>query len=333
MYCQKEVSMFELLLGLGNSGKIFFPDSGPGTKYLKAGNADIGWFGLVSSMELFQGWEVSSALNFTAGTAVNENNTTWMKFVYKGKYLFIAQQPLRQGVSWNDVYNAGGIYGVKGNGAYPVAGNPRDQWNIMVKPEAGVPIPWKLSVRCLSGAPEAFDASVVHNAINTAPDNEFNDLIFRIVQTGPAVPWKGVFEQYPTASLQPGLTATVLKETQAANTTLALSRRTDGYSQILSKSSFADRYWRPVLELQDGQLNVFNPYKLYPEFLGNQGPASITGQFVDVVSTPSQPLFDDGGAAKVMSITNASFIDVVWLPSNPVVSNTIVPVSMTFTRT
>ena len=327
--------MFEMLLYSGYSGKPFFPDSGPGSKYLKAGNADIGWFGLVTSAELFQGWEVSSALNLTAGSAFNENNTTWMKFVYYGKYLFVAQQPLRRNLSWNDVYSAGGIYGVRGPGTYPMPGNSVDQMRIMIKPEAGVEIPWKLAVRSMSGAAEPFNPADT-NALRLATGNEHNDLIYRLIINGTGLPAMGTWEAWTGSVISPSTaTATILKETSSTNTLNAEVRTATGTTLVGAKNApqATDAAWRPVLELLKGDTYVFSPYAVYHEYLGNQGPASITSQFIDVVYAPTQVLSTEAGDAKVLNISTTSFVDVARSPSYPVVSNTITPVAMTFTRT
>jgi hypothetical protein len=125
--------MLEALLMGVKTGQQYFPNSGPGNKTLKAGDVNIGYFGAVTSAELFNGWEVSTAVSLTAGSAFNDTNTTWLKFVYNGKFLFIAKEPVRRQLAWDDIYKAGAVYGVKGNGPYPTPGSPTDQWRIMVK--------------------------------------------------------------------------------------------------------------------------------------------------------------------------------------------------------
>lgn len=327
--------MYELLLSSGRQGQQYFPDSGPGTKFLKAGNADIGWFGLVTSTELFQGWEVSSALSLTAGSAFNDTNTVWMKFVYYGKYLFVAQQPIRRFLSWNDVYSVGGMYGIRGPGPYPMSGNSVDQFRIMVKSEAGVSIPWKLAIRCMNGAAEPFNPADT-NVLRLATGNEHNDLLYRLVINGSGLPAMGTWESWSGAVLSPSTaTAAILKETSSTNVLNAAVRTAIGTTLVGAKNTPAatDAAWRPVLELVSGADHVFDPYLLYQEYTGNQGPLSVTGTMVDVVYNPTQLQIDDAAITRVVAMTSVTLVDVAQLPKNLVISNTITPVSMTFTRT
>jgi hypothetical protein len=42
----------------------------------------------------------------------------WLGFYYGGKYLFIAKKPLRNNISWNDIYNKGAVFGSGDYGPY-----------------------------------------------------------------------------------------------------------------------------------------------------------------------------------------------------------------------
>ena len=329
--------MFELLLNVGNSGQQFFPDSGPGNKILRAGNKDIGYFGTLTSTELFSGWEVSSALGFTAGLVNKESDNTWMKFIYYGKFLFVCKEFTRYNLSWNDVYKAGAMYGVKGNGPYPVAGFAKDQWTVMVKEEAGVAIPWKLVPRTIRGANVDPYVGVDYTAFGLAEGNEHNDLIYRLLAVNAnGRPNTGIFEKWPGTDL--GTSAPTgqgfIQETSASNTANTMVRGPTGVTTSAPKATVraSTDSWRPVLELV-GPDNVFNPYRLYQEYTGNQGPLSIAGQFVNVVYNPTQLQSDDGGAAKMINITAVTFVDVAHRPRDLTIVNPLVPVSMTFTRT
>lgn len=327
--------MYEQLLTSGiTKGAKYFPNSGPGTKYLKAGDENIGWFGTVTHAELFQGWEVSSALNLTAGTAYNDTaGTYWLKFIYNGKFLFISQQPTRRNLSWNDVYSAGSIYGVRGNGTYPMSGNPVDQWRIMVKEEVGRDIPWKFAVRSLNGAADPFNPADL-NALKLATGNEHNDLIYRLVNVA-GLPNKAAFENWGYTALSPSTAAaTILKETSSSTITNASVRIANGTTLVGAKNApqATDAAYRPVLELLDNTY-VFDPYRLYTQYTGNQGPLSVTGTFIDVVYNPVQLKIDDSATTRLVAMTSIAFLDPVHSPRHLVVSNTITPVSMTFTRT
>jgi hypothetical protein len=327
--------MFEMLLCPGKTGQQYFPNSGPGTKFLKTGNEDIGWFGQITGAELFQGWEVSQALNLTAGLAYNDTNSYWLKFIYKGKFLFIASQPTRRNLSWNDVYSAGGIYGVKGNGAYPMPGNAVDQWRVMMKEEAGVSVPWKFSIRSLNGAAEPFNPADT-NVLKLATGNEHNDLLYRLVNVA-GLPNTGVFEQWGYTALSPSTaTATILKESSSTNTANAEVRIANGTTLVGAKNApqATDAAFRPVLELLDDATNAYGPYRPYTEYTGNNGPLSLTGVFADVVYNPSPLLLVEGGNGLVYpTMQSVVMVDAVHRPRDLSIYNPIYPVSMSFTNT
>jgi hypothetical protein len=330
--------MNELLLFSGALGKQYFPESGPGNKNLRAGNEDIGYFGTVSSVELFQGWEISTALNFTAGLVNKETDNVWMKFIYKGKFLFVCKDFTRYNLSWNDVYKAGAMYGMNSNGPYPVAGSPTSQWNILVKPESGVTIPWKLAIRTMKGASVDPYVGVDYTAFGLAEGNEHNDLIFRLLTTGAnGRPNTGLFEKWPGVDLGAGGNTTlgILQETSAANVANAMFRGPTGVTAGGAKATVraTSDGWRPVLELVSGENHAFNPYALYSQYTGNAGPLSVTGVFTDVVYSPVLLTSSDASVVKVPSSLSATFIDQARRPQNLTVVNQLLPVSMSFTRT
>jgi len=330
--------MFEMLLGTGNTGQTYFPNSGPGRKTLLKGTADIGYFGTLSSAELFAGWEISSFLGLTAGIVNKETDNTWMKYIYRGKFLFVAKELLRTSVTWNDLYKVGAVYGTKDNGLYPVAGSATNQFQVMLKEEAGQSIPWKLAVRCLKGALADPYVGTDYTAMGLVADGvEYNDLIYRLLPLNAnSRPNTAIFEQFPTVDLGSGAAGggyTVLQETSQANVANTHVRGVTGssLSSIKATVSAGREAWRPVFELIDDG-SVFNPYRLFSQYTGNAGPLSVTGAFVDVVQNPFQLLSDDGGGAKTLAIQSVTFVDVVRRPKDLTVVNPLVPVSMSFTR-
>lgn len=329
--------MNELLLSTGAMGQQYFPNSGPGRKTLKAGNEQIGYFGTLSSVELFQGWEVSSALGFTAGSVNKEADNIWMKFIYHGKFLFVCKEYTRYNLSWDDVYKAGAMYGLKGNGPYPVAGFAKDQWTVMVKEESGVAIPWKLVPRTIHGTSVDPYVGVDYTAFGFAEGNEHNDLIFRLLTDGAnSRPNTGIFEKWTGAEL--GISGNTnygfIQETSVANVANSMVRGPTGSTVNSPKATIGASTggWRPVLELV-GDDNAFNPYRLYQEYTGNQGPLSIAGQFIDVVYSPTQFKVTDGAAILAPAVQSVAFVDYARRPQNLAVANPIYPVAMSFTRT
>ena len=324
--------MFEMLLSSGKAALKSYPKSGPGIKTLKAGNETIGYFGLVSGSELFQGSDISAKVNLQAGLAFNDTNTQWMKFIYNGKFLFIAQQPIRRNLSWNDVYSAGAMYGVKGPGPYPMPGNPVDQYPLMIKYESTTA--WKFVVRTISGATEPFNPSDT-NALKLATGNEHNDLLYRMVDVA-GLPNTGVFEKNAYTLLSPSTaTATILKETSSTNVLNGSVRMANGTTLVGAKNTpqATDAAWRPVLELLDDDLTVYDPYFLYPEYPGARGPLTVAGTSVDYTSNPVQLIADDQNTIKATHMQSVAIVDPVQWPKNLYTSFPISPVTMTFART
>lgn len=330
--------MIEILLGTGSAGQTYFPNSGPGRKTLLKGTEQIGYFGTLSSTELFAGWEVSSFLGLTAGIVNKETGNTWMKYIYHGKFLFVAKEPLRTSVTWNDLYKAGAVYGTNDNGLYPVAGFVTNQFKVMLKEEAGQSVPWKLAVRCLKGALADPFVGTDYTAMGLVADGvEYNDLIYRLLPLNTnSRPNTAIFEQFPTADLGNSVAGggyTVLQETSQDNVANAHARGVTGSStwSIKASVSAGREAWRPVFELVTDD-SVFNPYRLFSQYTGNAGPLSVTGAFVDAVQNPFQLLSDDGGAAKMPVIQSVTFVDIVSLPKDLRVVNSLIPISMSFAR-
>lgn len=193
--------MIEQLISSGSKGQTYFPNSGPSRKTLLKGNEVIGYFGTITAVELFDGWEVSSFLGLTAGLVNKETGNIWMKYIYRGKFLFVCKDLLRTSVAWNDLYKVGAVYGAKGNGPYPVSGFPTDQFRVMLKEEAGYPAPWKLAVRVLKGALADPYVGVDYTAMGLVADGiEYNDLIYRLLTLNAnSRPNTAVFEQWTGA--------------------------------------------------------------------------------------------------------------------------------------
>lgn len=331
--------MNEQLLSSGSQGQTYFPNSGPGRKTLVRGTEDIGYFGTVTATELFDGWEVASFLGLTAGSVNKDTGNVWMKYIYRGKFLFICKDIIRYNLTWNDLYKVGGIYGAKGNGLYPVSGFPTDQFRVMVKEEAGYPAPWKLAVRALKGALADPYVGVDYTAMGLVADGiEFNDLIYRLLATNTnSRPNTGIFEQWTGVDLgsgTPGGGYTILQETSQDNVNNSNVRGPTGatLSSIKATVSVSREAWRPVFELVTGDV-AFNPYRVYSEYTGNMGPLSVTGAYVDVVQNPFQLMATDAAAITGPVIQSTSFADAVINPSNLTVVNPLYPIAMSFART
>lgn len=110
--------MLEAMVSSGGGKGQTYPDSGPGPKTLKNGNENIGYFGEVSSTELFTLAELRRQTDFWVG-ANNAPTPSWIKMFLDSKVIYFPTQALASGISWNSLYGKGLIYGVDNDGYAP----------------------------------------------------------------------------------------------------------------------------------------------------------------------------------------------------------------------
>lgn len=106
--------------------------TGPGPQKVQAGDHELGFFGEVSSEELFDGQALSAMVGLDGIGELINPDAGWLKFADRGKILFIAKKPFRHSISWSQLYRAGLVYGVDGPGPYP-DGNPVNQFTVVRK--------------------------------------------------------------------------------------------------------------------------------------------------------------------------------------------------------
>jgi hypothetical protein len=235
--------MIEALLTAG-SGTSGSSDYGPGPKVFKAGDMQLGYFGEVPAADFVNANLISPLVE--AGNDLTQGGATiaWLKFAYKGKILYISKSPLRILPSWNDIYNAGMVYGTKDFGAYPVGAGVM-QRKVLRYYEKGQP--WYFFPRLMTG----FQADPVPAGTVPADDllnTEFGQLLPRVVQGG------GWDTYTAGAVIWASVATTWVQETSASNINNAMTRgsgtqfNTKGeQAKSFNTSNFAQ--WRPVLEL------------------------------------------------------------------------------------
>ncbi|QVW55797.1 hypothetical protein pEaSNUABM9_00216 [Erwinia phage pEa_SNUABM_9] len=108
----------------------YYPNSGPGPKYLLAGNTTMGYFGRVTTAELYTRAEFVAASQLTGHTTYSGGTEGWYKFFYQGTVFYFPVSPTGSNVSWQMLYQAGLVYGTDDTGKYP-AGTPVNQSKIM----------------------------------------------------------------------------------------------------------------------------------------------------------------------------------------------------------
>lgn len=72
---------------------------------------DTGYYGEVSSAQLYTGTQVSTAVGLVSGTLHNDTEG-WLKFYWHGQVVFVAKRTYRYGLSWDSINAANAVYGV-----------------------------------------------------------------------------------------------------------------------------------------------------------------------------------------------------------------------------
>jgi len=166
-------SVFTPNVSMGN-----FANLGPGSKTLKMGDWALGYFGIVTPADLFTFSELKSQLAISIGTVpADSTNLGWHKFVRNGKILYISYNPLITGVTWENIYGAGLLYGVDSNGDYPPTSNaakaPKNQKRTVTKNSD------TFLVRAPSGS-NAGTATFVANNVDLLEGTEWGDLMVKL---------------------------------------------------------------------------------------------------------------------------------------------------------
>lgn len=94
-------------------------NKGPGSERLIDGDSELGFFGTVEPSLLIFGNELSKIFDLKEGFNIN-GDSPWLKFIRKGKVLFVAKRPFKHSISWDDLDSKSLVYGnrliyIKGN--------------------------------------------------------------------------------------------------------------------------------------------------------------------------------------------------------------------------
>jgi hypothetical protein len=252
--------------------------TGPGNQTLKGGDLSAGYYGLVSAVD-FVDWNTFYTLvglepGSKPATVVQE----WLKFVYKGKILFVPKQPLGT-VAWSTLYSRGLVYGVDSAG-------PRERNTIAPVNQLKIITIQGVSfkVRLMRGLPEDADLTRAYTAANNTPavivsgqsstiltpesndsiydlnGSEWDDLFVRCMS------WTSAGQRNPNwdrldaalaynggTSYQGFLSDSAMMEMPAVGQVITRCKAAanatihPGYCATLSAT--AAMYWRPVLEM------------------------------------------------------------------------------------
>jgi len=99
--------------------------SGPGPQILLDGDLEAGYYGRIPSNEFVNTAVLTTHVGLDVGS--KREVTEWHKFSHKGKILFFPAQSLAYGVSWQQLYLLGLVYGVDGPGIPGTGITPTNQ--------------------------------------------------------------------------------------------------------------------------------------------------------------------------------------------------------------
>jgi len=147
-----------------------------------------GFYGEVSSAELFSGDDLALLLGVTEGSPIN-SDAGWLKFAHNDKILFIAKQPFRHSITWEHLYSRGVVYGTDDTGKAPY-GTPTNQLTKVSRSGS------EFIVRLMTGAnADPFDdtdplfyPSTDMCQLNIGGGSEWNELMYRVHQLVPDCP-------------------------------------------------------------------------------------------------------------------------------------------------
>lgn len=163
---------------------------GAGSSTLLYGDDNVGYFGTVLAADFLTNLDIIAVAATVSGLPATLVQAPWHKFVRKGKILYMPTAPFGQ-VTYNALYAAGLVYGVKGSG--PTEANlggltPVDQYRpINFKGQEYIP-------RLMRGFSDGLqnDFQGWNWAADTQPDiagigvvNEYNDLMFAVTNFVP----------------------------------------------------------------------------------------------------------------------------------------------------
>lgn len=110
---------------------IHMPYKGPGPQELLCGDWNRGFFGVLTAAELYTNLELAAAVVMGAVQQTVEN--TWLKFIYKGKILYIPFVAVSLNTGWNALYAKGLVFGTDDTGYGTHGQTPVNQRKVITK--------------------------------------------------------------------------------------------------------------------------------------------------------------------------------------------------------
>lgn len=245
--------MLEALLLKGSTGpRTYFPESGPGNKTLIAGSEPLGYFGRVSSTDMFEAsyldnWAFGS---YSAATKYLADGVQWCKFIYNGKFIYICARQLRMFTNWYSLYNYGLVYGVDGPGGGHGSAADRNQLRTLTKTDADRT--WLFKARTLT----LFRDNDPYMGGNVTTGSEWNLLVYRLVagNGGGGLTGSNLWDTFTTATFSANGSDPYTVGQHVSNSNSVIGRGMPSYIDATINAGYnlgaSDQAsWRPVLEL------------------------------------------------------------------------------------
>lgn len=99
----------------------YIPYTGPGPQVLQRGTWDYGYFGRVPLEDIFSSTDLCNACGLTGVSIDTSTGNYWHKIVYKGKILFYPNNRIAYGLSFQQLYQLGLVYGNRPSAEWPAA--------------------------------------------------------------------------------------------------------------------------------------------------------------------------------------------------------------------
>lgn len=212
-------------------------------------NANYGFYGEVPVSQFVDGIELATMVGFSAGDAVNTAEP-WLKFNYNNRTVYIAKKHHRINLSWEQLYQAGLVYGVNNNGITPVGTATNQLTTFQFNG-------FTFKVRLMRGAyldpADYFDTA---NDPSATHWSEWNRLMYTVSAYNPSSQEFPNWAEYTNAELEVDTVRTICQETRGNNTDYRITRGGGSFQvgraeQLLNPTtSIGSGYgWRPVIEL------------------------------------------------------------------------------------